>query len=374
MTRAGGRGERFSRSVRSLRIRNYRLFFVGHAVSVSGTWMQRVAQDWVVLQLTGSALDLGTTTALQFTPLLLFGLWGGVLADRLDRRRTLIVTQTLQLVLAAALAALAWADALTLGAIYAFALALGLVTVVDQPARQSIVTDLVDRDDYANAQVLNSAANNLGKFLGPALAGGVIAWAGAATAFTINAASFVGIVVGLALMNPAAMHPREPVPRARGQIREGLRYVWSRSDLRTAVGLLVVMALLGQNFRVVLPLVADELFNGDASTYGILLAAIGVGAVLAAITTAGRETRPSAAWCSPRWRSASPTRRSRSVRVSRSAPRWPWWSASRTSWSTRSCGPCCNSARTGQCTGGCWPCTASCSSAARPSAPRCSAG
>lgn len=283
------RSGRFSRSVRSLQVRNYRLFFIGHAVSVSGTWMQRVAQDWVVLELTGSALDLGTTTALQFAPILLFGLWGGVLADRLNRRRTLIVTQLVQLVLAAGLAALAWADALTLGAIYAFALALGLVTVIDQPARQSIVTDLVDRGDYANAQVLNSAANNLGKFIGPALAGGIIAWTGPATAFTLNAASFVAIVLGLLRMNPAAMHPRTPVPRARGQIRAGLRYVWTRPDLRTAIGLLVVVALLGQNFRIVLPLVADDLFDGDAGTYGALLAAIGAGAVLAAFTTAGRE-------------------------------------------------------------------------------------
>jgi MFS family permease len=276
------------RSVRSLRVRNYRLFFAGHAVSVAGTWMQRVAQDWLVYQLTDSPIAIGVALALQFGPILLLGIWGGVIADRVDRRTALIVTQWIQLVLALVLGLLALTSVIELWMVFVLALLLGLVTVVDQPVRQSFVADLVDRESYANAQVLNSTAQNLGKFIGPAVAGGIIAWQGVAAAFLINALSFIAMLLSLRLMRRAELLVQPRLPRGKGQAREGVRYVWRHPELRVAMVLLIVVSVLGQNFRVVFPLLG-VMFGGDAGTYGSLMAAVGLGALLAAVFTAARE-------------------------------------------------------------------------------------
>lgn len=285
----GRRGDRLRRSVRSLRVRNYRLFFVGHSVSVSGTWMQRVAQDWLVFQLTGSAVAIGVATALQFAPVLLFGLWGGVLADRVNRRKVLAVVQGASLLLAVALGVAVLTGTVTVWAVFALALLLGFVTVVDTPVRQSLVADLVEPGAYANAQVLSSGAHNLGKLVGPALAGLVIEWLGVGAAFLLNAASFVAMLVALGRMDVSKLRRQPRLPPGRGQVRAGLRYVWREPTLRTAMWLLVVVALLGQNFRVVFPIAAVELFGGDAGTYGWLMAMLGLGALLAAVTSAARE-------------------------------------------------------------------------------------
>jgi MFS family permease len=272
-----------------LRVHNYRLFFIGHTVSTSGTWMQRVAQDWLVYELTGDPVAVGIATALQFAPVLLFGLWGGVVADRVDRRKALALCQAAQLVLALGLGVLTLSGLVTVWLVFALSLLLGVVTVIDQPVRQALVSDLVDRDAYANAQVFNSTAHNLGKFIGPACAGVVIAVLGAGVAFLINAASFVAMLVGLWRMDPAAMQHRPRLPRGRGQARAGLRYVWRDPTLRTAMWLLVVVALLGQNYRVVFPVAAVELFDGDAATYGWLMAMLGLGAIVGAVASAARE-------------------------------------------------------------------------------------
>ncbi|CAN5791930.1 MFS transporter [soil metagenome] len=277
------------RSVRSLRVRNYRLFFVGHSVSIAGTWMQRVAQDWLVYQLTNSPVAIGITLALQFGPILVLGMWGGVIADRVDRRTALVVTQLIQLVLALALGVLAITSAIALWMVFVLALLLGLVTVVDQPVRQSFVADLVDRDSYINAQVLNSTAQNIGKFVGPAVAGAVIAWQGVGAAFLINALSFVAMLVSLALMNRSAMLPQPRLPKGKGQARAGLVYVWRHPDLRIAMVLLVVVSVLGQNFRVVFPILG-AMYAGDAGAYGALMASLGLGALVAALFTAARQT------------------------------------------------------------------------------------
>lgn len=279
----------WQRSVRSLRVRNYRLFFFGHAVSVAGTWMQRVAQDWLVYQITDSPIAIGVALALQFSPILVLGIWGGVLADRVDRRVALIVTQIVQLVLALVLGVLAIADVVELWMVYALALLLGLVTVVDQPVRQSFVADLVDRDSYANAQVLNSTAQNLGKFAGPALAGGVIAWQGIGAAFLLNALSFVAMLAGLAMMRREELLPQPRLQSARGQARAGIVYVFGHPQLRIAMLLLIVVSVLGQNFRVVFPLMGS-MFGGGADAYGTLMAMVGLGALVAAVFTAARET------------------------------------------------------------------------------------
>lgn len=277
------------RSVRSLRVRNYRLFFIGHATSIAGTWMQRVAQDWLVYELTDSPVAIGAALALQFGPILLLGVWGGVIADRVDRRIALLITQVAMLILALVLGILAVTGVVQLWMVLVLALLLGLVTVVDQPVRQSFVTDLVDRDSYANAQVLNSTAQNLGKFIGPAVAGVVIAWQGVGAAFLLNAATFVAMLVALALMRRADLLEQPKLTSTRGQARAGLAYLWNNPDLRICLVLLIAVSVLGQNYRVVFPLMGS-MFGGDAGTYGTLMAMIGLGSLGAALFTAARET------------------------------------------------------------------------------------
>jgi MFS family permease len=279
-----------ARMSRSLRQPNYRRFITGHAISVVGTWMQRVAQDWLVLELTGSAVAIGTATALQFLPMLLFGVWGGVLVDRFDRWRLIVITQAVSLVLAAVLAVTTLLGQTTLGLVYVMAALLGLVTVVDNPARQAFITDLVPPADYVNAQALNSTIHNTGRLVGPAVAGLLIAAAGAGPAFAINALSFVAVLAGLLRIDRSALYRTERLPRGKGQARAGLRYVWGDRRLRATLLLVAVVGLFGQNFRVVLPITATEVLGGDAATYGYLTAALGLGAVMGSLGAASRQT------------------------------------------------------------------------------------
>ena len=282
------RGTR-ERMFRSLRVPNFRLFFGGHAVSVIGTWMQRVAQDWLVLKLSDSAVAVGIATALQALPMLFLGLWGGLLVDRLDRRRTIMATQAVSAVLAAALAAVTLAGVVQLWMVFALALGLGLVTVLDVPARQAFITEMVGPEDFVNAQSLNSTVHNTGRLVGPAVAGLLIAWVGSGAAFAINAVSFVAVLISLFRIDPGRLDRAEPAPSERGQVLEGLRYVWGRADLRACLLLVAVIALFGQNFRVVLPLFARDVLGGGAETYGWLTSALGAGAVIGALATAARE-------------------------------------------------------------------------------------
>ncbi|MGH3317297.1 MAG: MFS transporter [Nocardioidaceae bacterium] len=280
---------RHSRTLRSLRNRNYRLFLAGHAVSVIGTWMQRVAQDWLVLELTDSAVAVGVATALQFVPMLLFGLWGGVLVDRIDRRRLIMWTQTFSALLAGVLAVVVLIDAVELWMVFALALALGAVTVLDNPARHAFVAELVGPDDYVNGQALASTVHNTGRLVGPAIAGALIAASGPGVAFAVNAASFVAVLWGLALLDVEGLRrlhsTRAP---ARGQMMEGLRYVYRHRELRACMILVAVIALFGQNFRVVLPVLARDTFHSGAEGYGWLTSALGLGAVLGALFAASR--------------------------------------------------------------------------------------
>jgi MFS family permease len=278
-----------ARTVRSLRHPNYRRFIAGHAISVIGTWMQRVAQDWLVLELTGSPVAIGTATALQFLPMLLFGVWGGVLVDRFDRWKLIVGTQVASGVLAAALAVSTLMGATTLGLVYVMAALLGLVTVVDSPARQAFVTDLVPPGDYVNAQALNSTIHNTGRLVGPAVAGLVIAAAGPGPAFAVNAVSFLAVLAGLVRIDRSALHRTARLARGRGQARAGLRYAWQHRELRACLFLVAVVGVFGQNFRVILPVTATEVLGGDAATYGYLTAALGLGAVVGAIGAASSE-------------------------------------------------------------------------------------
>ncbi|TDQ55141.1 MFS transporter [Actinorugispora endophytica] len=275
---------------RSLRVRNYRLFALGQAVSNSGTWMQRVAQDWLVLQLSGgSGVALGVTTALQFLPMLFLGLWGGALVDRLSKRRILIATQALMGVLALGLGVLATLGTAQVWHVYLFALGLGLVTVVDNPARQTFVIEMVGRRDLPNAVALNSASFQLGRVVGPAVAGLLIAAAGTGPVFLVNALSFTGVLAGLAMMRPGELHVSEPARRAKGQIREGLRYVAGRRDLVLLLVMVGFVQLFGSNGQNQFALMVNNVFRAGAQAYGLAAACFAVGALAGALLAARRE-------------------------------------------------------------------------------------
>ncbi len=274
------------RALRSLREGSYRKFFVGHAVSVVGTWMQRVAQDWLVFELTGSPVALGWTLAFQFLPMLVFGLWGGTLADRMDKRKIVMWTQAAQALLALALGLLAALGVVQLWMVYGLALLLGCVTVLDVPARHGLVSEMVPPENIVNAQSLSSSVHNTGRLVGPAVAGAVISLMGISAAFMLNSLSFIPVILALRSIDPDSLYRGEPAARARGQTREALTYVWRRPRLRMTMLLVTVIALLGQNFRVVLPALAVDTLAGGASTYGNLMALLGLGAVVGALTTA----------------------------------------------------------------------------------------
>ncbi len=277
------------RTFSSLTDRNYRAYILGSAVSVSGTWMQRIAQDWLVLQLTHSGVALGTASALQFAPVLFLGAWGGAVIDRVDRRRLLLLTQLLSALLAAALGLATATGLVTLWMVYALTLGLGVVTVFDNPARQAFVAEMVGTDKVINAQSLYSTVHNGGRLVGPALAGMVIASLGVAAAFGINALSFVAMIVALASMDVGALQRVPPTPRAPRQIREGIAYLWRHAELRVSLLLVAVVGVFGQNFRVVLPLLAQDTYRGGAQSYGYLTAALGLGAVSGALASAARS-------------------------------------------------------------------------------------
>ena len=274
-------------------MRNFRLFLFGHLVSSTGTWMQQVAQDWLVLRITDAPLPLGITLALQFAPMLAFGAWAGLVADRVDKRRLLLATQTAMAVLALVLGTLTATGAVRLWMVYTLALLLGVATAFDMPARQSFVTEMVGPDRVANAVGLNSASFNTARVLGPAVAGGLIAVVGIAPAFFLNAFSYLAMIGGLLAMDPDRLYRRAAVERGRGQIRAGVRYVWGTPVLRSTILLVAVVGMLGLNYRVALPLLARFAFDGGPGTYGILAAIMAAGSVVGALTVArrGRPTR-----------------------------------------------------------------------------------
>ena len=274
-------------------MRNFRLFLFGHLVSSTGTWMQQVAQDWLVLRITDAPLPLGITLALQFAPMLAFGAWAGLVADRVDKRRLLLATQTAMAVLALVLGTLTATGAVRLWMVYTLALLLGVATAFDMPARQSFVTEMVGPDRVANAVGLNSASFNTARVLGPAVAGGLIAVVGIAPAFFLNAVSYLAMIGGLLAMDPDRLYRRAAVVRGRGQIRAGVRYVWGTPVLRSTILLVAVVGMLGLNYRVALPLLARFAFDGGPGTYGILAAIMAAGSVVGALTVArrGRPTR-----------------------------------------------------------------------------------
>ncbi len=278
---------------RSLRIRNYRLFATGQVISLTGTWGQRVAQSWLVLELSGnSGVALGFATALQFLPVLLLGLYGGVLADRYDKRKLLIGAQAAMGVLALVLAVLDLTGAVRLWHVYALAFGLGLASVVDTPVRQSFVSEMVGPDELPNAVSLNSATFNSARIIGPALAGVAIAAVGTGWVFAVNARSYVAVLVGLRLIRPAELYPLQRAARAKGQLREGLSYVRSRPSLLVPMVLVFVIGTFGLNFEITLALVVKGVFERDAGAYGLLSAFFAGGSLIGALVSARRKGPP----------------------------------------------------------------------------------
>lgn len=276
------------RSVASLQIPNFRRFFTGQVISVSGSWMQTVAEAWLVLSLTSSGVALGVSTALQFLPILLLGAWGGLLADRFPKRRLLIVTQTLAIAPALALFLLTITGVVTLWAVYALVLVRGLVTAVDNPTRQSFIGEMVGPANVVNAVSLNSVLVQTSRIAGPAAAALVIAVSGVAACFALNALTFGAMLVALARMDPAALHDAPPAARARGQIREALTVVRASRDLWIPLAMMAVVSMLAYNFQTVLPLLARYTFHGSAATYALLMGAMGGGAIAGALFSGAR--------------------------------------------------------------------------------------
>ena len=286
-----------SPTFRALRVRNYRIYAAGAVVSNVGTWMQRVAQDWLVLQLTAnSGTALGITTGLQFLPMLVLSPLAGVVADRFPKRKVLVATQLMMAIPAAVLGLLAVTGAAEAWHVYVLAFVFGTGTAFDAPARQSFVVEMVGTEDLANAVGLNSASFNTARIIGPAVAGGLIVALGSGVAATgwailINAASYLAVVVSLRVMDPRSLRPSTPARRGRGAVREGVRYVRSRPDLLLLLATVFFVGTFGMNFQMTSALMATEVYDKGAGEYGILASFMAVGSLVGALVAA-RRSRP----------------------------------------------------------------------------------
>jgi MFS family permease len=283
--------------ISSLRQRNYRLFFFGQLISVAGTWMQMVAQSFLVLNLTHSGTQLGLTTAVRFAPMLAFGPAGGLIADRMDKRKVLYVTQTLAGLVAAAFAISTAAGAMTLWLVYLLALVLGFVNVFDNPARQSFISEMVPAADLPNAVTLNSVSINLARVFGAALGGTIAAALGLALCFAANAISYGAVLISLAAMRRDELFPARRVGRERRQVRAGLRYVRETPELLIPLLMIAVIGTLAWEFGVTLPLMASKVFHGGAAAYGVMASVMGVGAVAGGLISAARPRPRTRALC-----------------------------------------------------------------------------
>ena len=267
---------------------NYRRFIAGQSVSLIGTWMQTVAQSWLVLQLTGSGTALGLSVALQTLPVLLLGPYGGVVADRVDKRRLMIGLQAMMGGLALVLGLLTVTDRVTLWQVYVLALLLGLNNCFENPARQAFILEMVGPEHLRNAVSLNSVMVNVARAVGPAVAGALIATGGTGLCFLLNAASFAAVVVSLLMLDTAALRPSPPAPRTSGQLREGFAYVRRTPELAVPLLMMALVGCLAYEFQVVLPIVAESTFGGGAQAYGFMTGAMGVGAVVGGLYVANR--------------------------------------------------------------------------------------
>jgi MFS family permease len=276
------------RTFSSLSNPNYKKYFFGQATSLVGTWMQTTAQAWLVLTLTHSATSLGFVVALQTLPVLLLGPYGGVIADRVDKRRLMVVLQSLMGVQALVLAVLCFTHVVTFVDVCGLAVLLGVNNAFENPSRQAFVLEMVGPDDLRNAVSLNSTLVNVARAVGPAVAGVLIATVGEGWCFALNAASFVAVVGSLLAMDVSKLQPAPPAVRSKGQVREGFRYVARTPDLLVPLVMMALVGCLAYEFQVTLPVAALRVFHGGSETFGIMTAAMGVGAVVGGLVTATR--------------------------------------------------------------------------------------
>lgn len=281
-----------SRMFSAMHVFNYRLWVSGALVSNIGTWMQRVAQDWLVLTVLTdhSGTAVGITTGLQFLPILILGPWAGLLGDRYSKRKILLLTQTAMGSCALVLGLLVVTNTVQLWHVYLLALLLGVGSAVDAPSRQAFVSEVVEAADVPNAVALNATSFNLARLAGPGLAGLLIAWLGTGPAFLINAASFGAVIISLAKMRPDELHPSAKAPRGKGQIREGLRYIKQRPDLMMIMILVSLVATLTMNFQITNALMATAVFKLGPGEYGLLGTVMAVGTLAATLIAARRKS------------------------------------------------------------------------------------
>jgi MFS family permease len=276
------------RTFSALSIPNFRRYFAGQAISLIGTWMQSVAQSWLVYVLTHSATDLGLAVALQTLPVLVLGSYGGVIADRVDKRRLMVVLQAAMGVQALVLGILTVTHVIRIWEIFVLAVILGLNNTFENPARQAFVLEMVGADQVRNAVSLNSTLFNGARAVGPAVAGLLIATVGVGICFLLNAVSFIAVVFSLMTMDRTLLQPSPPAGRAKGQVREGFRYVARTPRLLIPLVMMALVGMLAYEFQVVLPVVAKGVFHGGPATYGFLTAAMGFGAIFGGLVTAAR--------------------------------------------------------------------------------------
>jgi MFS family permease len=277
------------RTFGSLGVRNYRLYFAGQVVSVSGNWMQRVAEMWLIVQLTGSGVAVGLTAGLQFLPVLVLGAWGGVVADRVGKRRLLVITQTAMALPALALWLLYERGSIEIWMVYALVFARGVVNAFDNPVRQSFVVELVGGERLVNAISLNSVVVQSSRIAGPAAAGAIIATIGVGPCFLVNTVSFGAMLVALWLMDPKRLLTPPPVPRAPRQVRGAIAHVRRTPALLVPLAMMAVVGTLAYNFQVLLPLLARFTWHGGASVYAALTVAMGAGSVVGALLSSARS-------------------------------------------------------------------------------------
>ena len=285
MTRLIGAGKT---TFAALAIPNYRRYISGQAISLVGTWMQMAAQSWLVLTLTGSATTLGIVIALQTLPVLLLGPYGGVIADRVDKRRLMVMLQAAMGVQALILGVLTVTGAVELWEIGVLALLLGLNNAFENPARQSFMLEMIGPENLRNAVSLNSVLVNVARTIGPAVAGILIATVGTGVCFLVNAASFVAVIASLSTLDRSALNPTKPTPRAPGQLREGLRYVRRTPELGIPLLMMALVGCLAYEFQVSLPYMASRGLHAGSSGFGFMTAAMGVGAVVGGLVVATR--------------------------------------------------------------------------------------
>jgi MFS family permease len=276
------------RSFNSLEVPNYRRYFTGQVISLSGNWMQTVTALWLVLSLTNSGFAVGLTTALQFLPMLLFGAYGGLLADRFPKRKLLFVTQILMTIPAAGLLLVTAFHVEEPWMIFLAVFLFGAVNCVDNPTRQSFVIEMVGQDRLVNAVSLNSVIIEVARIVGPAIAGVLIATVGVVPCFAINLATFAAMLLALWSMDPRALQAPPPATRKRGAIRDGLRHVRRTPELAVPLALMALVGTLGFNFQVALPLLAKFTFGGGAGSYAVLVCSMGVGSITAALVNGHR--------------------------------------------------------------------------------------